>query len=723
MPQQVVSVLVPVAVPGAYSYRAPDDRILAPGTIVRVPLGSREVIGAVWDGEPPAKVSAAKLRDVAAVFDVPPLSEEIRRFVDWVARWTLSPPGMVARMVLRTPEAFEAEPPVRGVRRIGEPPERMTKARSRILDMTADGLAWSRTGLAASAGVSPSVIDGLVKSGTLQAVDLPAAPPAAAPDPDWNPTALNPEQDDAAKSLADAVKAGTFSVTLVDGVTGSGKTEVYFEAVAEAVRAGRQALVLLPEIALTAEFLDRFETRFGTRPAEWHSDVTPKQRARVWRGVATGEVRVVVGARSALFLPFPDLGLIVVDEEHDPAYKQEDRVAYNARDMAVVRGHLAGFPVILSSATPSIESRHNADIGRYRRVVLPERAAGQALPELITIDMRRRGPERGRWLAPALVTAVSETLERGDQALLFLNRRGYAPLTLCRSCGHRFECPDCSAWLVEHRFRGVLTCHHCGYSMPTPQACPSCGDIDSLVACGPGVERIAEEAAERFEDARVLVLSSDLPGGTQRLRAELAAVARGEADVIIGTQLVAKGHNFPKLTCVGVIDADLGLASADPRAAERTFQLMSQVTGRAGRADGAGRGFLQTYMPEHPVMRALVSGDRENFYQTEIDARERASMPPFARLASIVISGLERSETESYARAFARAAPVDPQIRILGPAEPPLAVIRGRHRFRLLVHAPRSVDMQAFLRRWLEAGPRPRGNLRLAVDVDPLSFL
>ncbi len=728
MPDQIVSVLVPVAVPGAYSYRLPEGMMaghasLPPGSVVRVPLGARDVIGAVWDGESPARVDPRKLRDVVGIFDVPPLTDDVRRFVDWVARWTLAPPGMVLRMVLRTPEAFEAEPPVRGVRLSGPAPERMTKARGRILDMMEDGLAWTKSGLAASAGVSPSVIDGLVKAGTLAAVDLPAAPPAAPPDPDWNPAALNPDQADAALELTARVRDDGFSVTLLDGVTGSGKTEVYFEAVAEVVRTGHQALVLLPEIALTAEFLDRFETRFGTRPAEWHSDITPKQRARLWRGVATGEVRVVVGARSALFLPFPDLGLIVVDEEHDPAYKQEDRVAYNARDMAVVRGHLSGFPVVLASATPSIESRHNADIGRYRRIVLPERASGHALPELTAIDMRRKGPPRGRWLAPALVDAVKDALGRGEQALLFLNRRGYAPLTLCRSCGHRFECPDCSAWLVEHRFRGVLTCHHCGYSMPTPEACPSCGDVDSLVACGPGVERIAEEAAELFEGARVLVLSSDLPGGTQRLRTELAAVARGEADVIIGTQLVAKGHNFPKLTCVGVVDADLGLASADPRAAERTFQLISQVTGRAGRAGPGGRGFLQTYMPDHPVMRALVSGERESFYQAELELRERSAMPPFGRLASLLVSGLDRAEAEAFARALARAAPADPRIRLLGPAEPPLAVIRGRYRFRILVHAPRTLDLQAYLRRWLEGAPRARGNLRLSIDVDPLSFL
>jgi len=701
---------------------------LPAGTIVRVPLGNREVVGAVWDagiwdGGDGRPIQAAKLRDISHAFAVPPLDEKMRRFVDWVARWTLAPPGMVLRMVLRVPEALEPEAMIKGVRLAGPPPERMTAARARVLAMIEDGLSWSKSGLAAAAGVSVSVIDGLVATGSLEIVDIPPAPPVQMPDPDWNRRPLSPAQAAAAEEVRAKVRARTFSVTLLDGVTGSGKTEVYFEAIAEAVGSGRQALVLLPEIALTAEFLDRFEDRFGARPGEWHSDLSPKQRARTWRGVLDGSVRVVVGARSALFLPFSELGLIVVDEEHDPAFKQDDRVAYHARDMSVVRGHISGFAVVLSSATPSIESRHNADLGRYARLELPARASGAALPVLTAIDMRRAGPPRGRWLAPALVRAVTETLEKGDQALLFLNRRGYAPLTLCRSCGHRFECPDCSAWLVEHRFRGVLACHHCGFSMPTPEACPSCGDTDSLIACGPGVERIAEEVTETFPDARTIVLSSDMPGGTRRLRAELAAIAKGEADIIIGTQLVAKGHNFPKLNLVGVIDADLGLSSADPRAAERTFQLISQVTGRAGRADGAGRGFLQTYMPDHPVMRALVSGDREAFYQTEIEARRMGQMPPFARLASVLVSGPDRNDLETYARALARAAPSDPLIHILGPADPPLAVIRGRYRQRILVHAARAADLQAFLRRWMAEGPKPRGGLRVALDIEPMSFM
>jgi primosomal protein N' (replication factor Y) len=451
--------------------------------------------------------------------------------------------------------------------------------------------------------------------------------------------------------------------------------------------------------------------------------VPPRQRARIWRGTATGEVPVVVGARSALFLPFKALGLVIVDEEHDTAYKQDDGVRYHARDMAVVRGSLGQFPVILASATPSLETRANVLAGRYGEVRLPARIGAGGLPRLSAIDMRRHRPLAGRFLSPLLCEAVDDTLARGDQALLFLNRRGYAPLTLCRSCGHRFQCPQCSTWMVEHRFRGLLMCHCCGHSIRTPQSCPACGDVDSLIACGPGIERIAEEVAERFPDRRTLLLSSDLPGGTARLRLELDSIAKGEVELIIGTQLVAKGHNFPGLALVGVVDADLGLANGDPRAAERTFQLLSQVTGRAGRFASTGQGLLQTHAPEHPVMRAIVAGDRDGFYAHELAERQAAGMPPYGRLAALIVSADTRAVAHDHARAFAATAPDDPAMTVFGPVEAPIAIIRGRHRFRLLVRAPRGADVQGFIRRWLERAPRETGGRRVQIDIDPQSFL
>ncbi|MCF6101301.1 primosomal protein N' [Mesorhizobium muleiense] len=715
-------VLVPMPAERPYTYAVPAGMRVVPGSIVRVPLGPRQVAGIVWDGAV-EKVDAKKLRSIEQVFDCPPIGRAMRRFVDWIAQYTLSPPGMVARMLLRAPEAFDPEPWIEGLQRTLARPDRVTDARMRVLETAEGGLAWTRSGLAHAAGVSSTVIDGLKAQGVFETVMIPPRPVVAAPDPGYAQPSLMPDQRDAAEMLRSNVAAGAFGVTLLDGVTGSGKTEVYFEAVSAALDRGKQVLILLPEIALTHAFLERFQERFGAKPAEWHSDLPPRMRERVWRQVAEGGVRVVAGARSALFLPFRELGLIVVDEEHDPAYKQEDRVFYNARDMAVVRGHIGGFPVVLASATPSVESRVNASQGRYSRAVLSARFAEAALPDLKTIDMRRAPPARGGFLSPVLLGHMRQTLEKKEQSLLFLNRRGYAPLTLCRVCGHRFGCPVCSAWLVEHRFRGQLVCHHCGHNERRPEACPECGTLDHLVACGPGVERIAEEVVAHFPDARTIVLSSDLMGGVRRLRLELEAIANGEADIVIGTQLVAKGHNFPNMTLVGVVDADLGLANGDPRAAERTFQLLSQVTGRAGRTGKKSLGLLQTFQPDHPVMRAIVSGDAEAFYEREIAERERAVLPPFGRLAGVIVSAATRAEAEGHARGLRRAAPQAADLFVLGPAEAPLSLIGGRHRFRLLIQGERRADIQGFIRAMLAEGPKLRGSVRVQVDIDPQSFL
>ena len=734
----VVDVLAPVAVDTAYSYRAPADLKLEPGTCVRVPLGTRVATGVVWAAR---EAGGDNLKSVLNVRDWPPLRQPLRDFVDWVAGWTLSPRGMVLRMAIRAGEVAAPPPPKFGVVATGKTPARMTEARARVLAVLAAAQApIPKNALAEGAQCSPGVIDGLIADGSLTLALLPPEPAAAPLDPDFRPPLLNADQRPAAEDLILRVAARAFSATLLEGVTGSGKTEVYFEAIAEALRQDRQALALLPEIALTAQFLDRFAARFGARPAEWHSGLTERQRERVWGAAASGEARAVVGARSALFLPFQDLGLIVVDEEHEGAYKQEDGVVYNARDMAVVRARLEKAPVVLSSATPALETRFNAESGRYRWLRLPSRFGAAGLPNIATIDLRREGPPRGRWLSPKVIAGIEAARARGEQALLFLNRRGYAPLTLCRACGHRFECPNCSAWLVEHRFRASLVCHHCGHVETRPKICPECHEADSLTACGPGVERLAEEAELLFPDVRTLVLSSDFPGGIETLRRQLDAAARGDYDIVIGTQLVAKGHNFPLLTFVCVVDADVGLANADPRAAERTFQLLRQATGRAGRGERSGHALVQTWQPEHPVIAALVSGDAERFYREELEQRRRGGLPPFGRLAAIVVSAEDKGAAEAHARTLARIAhsmphgrnwrvaplggqPVEDEIAVFGPAEAPIAILRKRHRFRLAVRAPRSADLQGFLRALLAVAPQPRGGVKVAIDVDPQSFL
>src|ERR1700682_1636362 len=649
MAERTVDVLVPVAVDSPYSYRIPADLALSPGDLVAVPFGSRRVIGAVWPSQ--KEVSAqTKLKAVSGKLDLPPLPQELMQLVDWVADYALAPRGMVLRMALRfDAELGEARARI-GVRLTGAKPSRMTAARGRVIALLADGLVRPKAEAAKEAGVSASVVDGLIDEGTLQAVELAPEPIAPAPDVDFARPELSDAQASAAEILRAAIRTHDFSVNLLDGVTGSGKTEVYFEAVAEAVKAGKQAVILVPKVALTARFLDRFAARFGTRPAEWHSQISPRRRARIWEGAANGEIAVVAGARSALFLPFRDLGVIVVDEEHDPAYKQEDGVNYHARDMAVVRGRIAKVPVVLASATPSLETEVNARRGRYRRLELPERFGGSQIPPLTTIDLRREGPPRGRWIAPRLESAISETLARGEQALLFLNRRGYAPLTLCRACGHRMRCPNCDAWLGQDRPRKRLACHHCGFETLLPPTCPKCGTADSFVALGPGVERLEEEVHELFPEARTLVLSSDLAGGVERLKAELESIAKGETDIVIGTQLVAKGHHFPGLALVGVVDSDFGLSQGDPRAAERTFQLLHQVVGRAGREAAAGKGLLQTYQPKLRGGAALFPGNRRFFYAGEIAAREKGGPPPFGRLASLIVSAADKPAAEGQAR-------------------------------------------------------------------------
>ena len=717
-----VRVLLPLPLP-AYDYAVPGPLAgrLGPGSIVRVPLGGRQATGVVW-GEAGGDIAPARLREIAALCDIAPLKADFRAFLSRVADYTVRREGEALRLALHARGALEPPRPLRAWRLAGPPPARLTPARERVLALMADGLARPAGEIAALAGVSAAVARGLAAAGSLEEVALAPPPAFRPPCPERPGPRLSGEQRAAAEALVGAVAADAFAVLLLEGVPGSGKTEVYFEAVAAALRRGRQVLVLLPEIALGAQFLSRFEARFGAPPAAWHSDLSPRERARVWRGVATGEVRAVAGARSALFLPFRELGLMVVDEEHDGSYKQDDGVCYHARDMAVLRASLEGVPAVLSSATPSLETLANVDRGRYRRLHLPSRHARAALPEIAAVDMTRHGPGRGSWLSPPLLRVLAATLAAGEQALLYLNRRGYAPLTLCRACGHRLACPDCTAWLVEHRRLGALQCHHCGTRVPAPETCPACGVPGRLAACGPGVERLAEEVAARFPAARCEIMASDTLAGPAAMAALVARMAGREIDILIGTQIAAKGHHFPLLTAVGVVDADLGLEGGDPRAMERTWQLLHQVAGRAGREQRPGRVLLQTYDARHPVMRALVSGDREGFLAREKHSRCRAGLPPYGRLAAVVVSGSDAGRTRRLAQALARNAPQGEGIATFGPAPAPLAMLRGRHRWRLLVKASRRVPLQEALRSWL-ATAKPKGDLRLRVDVDPLTFL
>ncbi|MDP6773748.1 MAG: primosomal protein N' [Rhodospirillales bacterium] len=718
-----VSVMLPLPLAGAYDYRVPAGLDLADGDFVRVPLAARQVAGVVW-GAATGAVAPEKLKQVSARLPVPPLDPVARRFVEWVAAYTCSPPGAVLKMVMSVPAALEPPAPIMAYAR-GAAEVRMTKARRRVFDVLAEGPPLPAPDLARQAAVGPSVVRGLAVAGALVAVPMAAASPGATPSASaWRleAPALSAGQAAAAEELAARVEGGGFAVTVLDGVPGAGKTEVYFHALAGALRGGHQALVLLPEIALGAQWLSRFRERFGVEPAVWHSDLGARRRRLTWRAVAEGAARVVVGARSALFLPYPDLGLIVVDEEHDGAYKQEEGVVYGARDMAVARAHLGDVPAVLVSATPSLETVVNVRRGRYAVLHLPDRHAGATLPQVRLVDMRAEPPARSAWLSPPLLADLREALDGGEQAMLFLNRRGYAPLTLCRACGHRLQCPQCTAWLVEHRRAGRLLCHHCGHSVALPGSCPACEAPDSLAACGPGVERLAEEVVEAFPGIRHAIAASDTVGGPRAAEDLVRRIEDHDVDLIIGTQILAKGYHFPMLTLVGVVDADLGLAGGDLRAAERTFQLLYQVAGRAGRAERPGRVLVQTYMPEHPVMRALASGRRDRFVEVEAKARQEAGMPPFGRLVALIVSGRDEVAVDAAARLLGQTAPRGPGVVTLGPAPAPLGILRGMHRRRLLLKAEINIGVQAIVRRWLARAPVPR-RVRVRVDVDPNSFL
>lgn len=695
-----------------------------PGSIVVAPLGPRQLVGVVWEPErmpSDAEVGDNRLRNLLAVADAPPLRPALRRLIEWTADYYLAPPASVLRMALSSTSALEGSRLATEYRATGRLPERMTPQREQALERIGERQGLIRE-LATIADVSDGVIRGLVKLGAIESVEVDIDSPFPVPDPDFAPPELSDLQRAAADSLVHDVVEKTFRPTLLDGVTGSGKTEVYFEAVAEALRQGRQVLVLLPEIALTEPFLRRFNDRFGCEPVPWHSGLRSTQRRRAWRAIASGEARVTVGARSALFLPYADLGLIVVDEAHETSFKQEDGVHYHARDVAVMRGKFEQCPVILASATPAIETRQQVTLGNYAEVKLPGRFGAATMPAIEAIDLLEHKPDRGRWIAPPLVKAIEETLERGEQSLLFLNRRGYAPLTLCRHCGHRFQCPNCTAWMVEHRLTRRLACHHCGHVEPIPRACSECGEEDSLVACGPGVERIADEAASLFPDARVAIVTSDTIWSPAKAAEFVARMEAGAIDIVVGTQLVTKGYHFPNLTLVGVIDADLGLEGGDLRAAERTFQQIRQVSGRAGRGEKPGRVFIQTHSPGAQVMQALITGDADAFYAAEVEARQDAGAPPFGRYAAIIMSSEDSAAAQETARLIGRSAPKVEGMHVYGPAPAPLAMLRGRHRFRLLVHAKRTLDVQDVIRDWLGALDWPI-KVRVAVDVDPYSFL
>lgn len=723
---KIVGVMLTLPFNNVFDYQADDDVNL--GDIVRVSFGREQVIGAVWKIGKSCNLEEAKIKSVSERYSFPPLSDALRKFVDFVAQYNMAFAGLVLKMVLSVRSVFDDPKTLLlyklSGKTLAEAKIKNSDARWRVMDFLKFA-PFTRGDICKGAGVTMPVVNKLIEAGVLEAVEVEDKWTFERPQPDFFKVKLTPEQQNAAENLVAKVGNG-FSATLLDGITGSGKTEVYFEAVAEALRQGKQVLIMVPEISLTTQWLGRFERRFGVKPAKWHSALGNRERTETWKAVAEGQAQVLIGARSALFLPYQNLGLIVVDESHDHSFKQEDVVNYQGRDMAVVRAKFEGFPIILSTATPSLETINNVEEGKYDCVKLTSRFAAAELPEIKVIDLKKDKPVKGSWgvswLAPSLVAALKENLEKNEQSMLFLNRRGYAPLTICRDCGHRIQCPNCTSWLTEHRSQKKLICHHCGFSMGMPKECPECHSEEGLTACGPGVERIAEEVKARFPDARIKIISSDITSSMTEVSAVIREMEQGLVDILIGTQILAKGHHFPALTLVGIVDADLGLMGSDLRASEQTYQLLSQVSGRAGRGEKKGTVYLQTLYPENAVLKALINNDRQEFLKLERQSRKILKMPPFGKLAALIVSGTNQEDTERVAIWLGNVAPNNDYITTLGPAPAPIFMLRNKYRFRLLLKTSKNIRIQDVIRDWL-AKVQLSTRVRVEVDIDPYSFM
>lgn len=709
-----------------YSY---DDELKI-GQLVLVPFGREEHVGVVYKIGKSANIDDKKIKKIKQIINLPLILPSMLTFIEKVSQYNLAPKGLVLKMVLgqKTNQLPKQKIQLLGLNIKNENLDgiRITENRKAVFNLLDNGQELDRETIVEKTKVSDNVINAMIKSGFLYKKEVLINEEAPLQQVSLKKQVeLTEEQQLACDVLIKKVNNG-FSATLLDGITGSGKTEVYFEAIAETLKLGKQVLVLVPEISLTTQWLKRFEKRFGVTPFIWHSEIGIRDKAKTWKAVCQNNAKVVVGARSSLFLPYSDLGIIVVDESHDHSFKQESIVNYQGRDMAVLRAHLEQIPIILSTATPDLETLVNVEELKYDIVKLRKRYAKATLPEIKIIDIKKDKPQKGVWgvsfIAPLLVDELKKNLEKGEQSMLFLNRRGYAPLLICRDCGHRIQCPHCTAWLAEHRITGELICHHCGFKMHTPKRCPNCASEDGLTACGPGVERIAEEVKNRFPTARVEILSSDITSNYKEISEVIRKTTNKEVDILIGTQILAKGHNFPDLTLVGVIDADLGLMGTDLRSTEQTFQLLSQVAGRAGRGERKGVVYLQTLYPDNLILDAVIKHDREAFIDIEKSSRLMLKMPPYGKLAAIIISSTNNELAETTAYLLGKCAPKTDNIQTFGPAPAPLSLLRGKYRYRLLIKTTKNINIQEVIKKWMSM-VKIKSNVRVDIDINPYSFM
>ena len=714
-----------------FDYLVTDSMSVQKGSVVQVSFANRIIWGIVYECSHTTEIEQAKLKPILSVSQVPPIDSVSLKFLEQVSEWTMAPFGQVLRMMLCVPNALSKDSPVFGytVSSSQGDSKQLSKARQKVISWCQSNPPVSASLIAKETGVSSSTINSMLKAGLLEKLEITSeliqnkqgvsfslrkAIEAA------SKIKLSEEQALAANKMA--ADNNRFNVSLLDGVTGSGKTEVYFDVVKRQILEGHQNLILLPEIALTASWVNRFKKWFGFTPYIWHSGISMSHKKRIWREINAGFPAVVVGARSALFLPFSNLGVIVIDEEHDAGYKQEDQVIYHARDMAILRAKHAKCPVILATATPSLESWTNAQLGRYRHIMLENRYGAATMPDIQTIDLRKFRPPSGKWMSALLLAEIEERLKSQQQILLYLNRRGYAPLAVCSDCGVKQSCHQCDSLLVTHRLSNQLRCHQCGIAHPFKNKCQSCEQTDSIQLVGPGVERLAEEVYQLFPEARVSILSSDTLTNPSQMETTIQSIENGEVDIIIGTQMVAKGHHFPKLTCVAVIDGDLGLSGGDLRAGERTYQMLTQVAGRSGREQQAGSVFIQTSEPSHPVLQALRSQKRDDYFELELAQRENAHMPPFTRLAALIFSSMNETALAQYVKKLESQKPQFQNVFIYGPAPAPIYQIKGRFRVRFLINVPKQVNIQKIILDWHSRVDMP-SIIKRQIDIDPYNFM
>ena len=726
----VVKVLIPNVVNTGYDYRLTANADI--GQFVRVSVMNRPYIGIVF-GFGDSGLPDNKIKNVSEIYPSK-LSADDLSWIQKMSNWTLMTPGAVLRLIINVPDAF-LPPKVEPLYNFNFSADgKMTDNRQMVMDAYSsnDNTAMTINDLRNIAHVSSSVINTMIKKGLLTLCETRTVESDEFNYKyyDTGNVVLNDEQAAAANTIGTAVMNGGFSVHLLDGITGSGKTQVYFDSVLRAYNAGKSVLLMMPEIALTAQFMSRFEKRFGAPPVVWHSNLTAARRREIWRGVLNKKIRIVVGTRSALFLPWQDLGLVVIDEEHDGSYKQEDMGNYHARDMAILRAKISGFPVVLASATPSAETLHNVELGKYKILKLTSRFGGAQLPKISTIDLRENRPvdymlpgddtpQHGN-LSPALCDAIGETLDAHQQVMLFINRRGFAPITQCKKCGWVAMCPDCSVGMTYHKRLGKLLCHMCGRTMEMPKKCPDCSNEISMY--GAGLERIEQEVHARFPNAKTALVSSDTIMTRQTLERLVARMENGEIDIVIGTQILAKGHHFPNLTLVGVVDSDMGLYGTDFRASEHTFQQLFQVAGRSGRGEFPGYVLLQTYQPDNPVLAAICAGDRDAFMQTDMAARRLAKMPPFGQLIALIIECEKEQVLKSFCETLKAAAPILHGGKIMGPIAAQIYQIRNWYRMRFLISGDETANLQPVVTRWL-SGVRVPANVRIKIDVNPQNFM